>query len=72
VRMPASMVLTAHDSAVSPAKQRELAAAIDATVIEVPLDHLELGARPDVYNPALLQALAALPAGRETVTAPTT
>jgi 3-oxoadipate enol-lactonase len=71
VRVPASMVLTGRDTAVSPAKQRELAEAIDARVFEVALDHLELSARPDVFNPALLQALAALPAGRESVTAPT-
>jgi 3-oxoadipate enol-lactonase len=71
VRVPASMVLTARDTAVSPAKQRELADAIGARVFEVSLDHLELGAKPDVFNPALLQALAALPAGRDAVTAPT-
>jgi pimeloyl-ACP methyl ester carboxylesterase len=60
INLPASMVLTSRDSAVSPAKQRELAAAIGATVFEVALDHLQLTSRPDDYNPALLDAVAAV------------
>jgi pimeloyl-ACP methyl ester carboxylesterase len=60
VRVPAAMVLTARDSAVSPAKQHELAAAIEATVFEVPLDHLELTSRDAEYNQALLSALEAV------------
>src|ERR1700689_1122832 len=52
ITVPSSMVLTARDSAVSPAKQRELAAAIGAAVFEVALDHLQLTSRPDLYNPA--------------------
>jgi 3-oxoadipate enol-lactonase len=60
VRVPAAMVLTARDSAVSPAKQHELAAAIGATVFEVPLDHLELTSRDAEYNQALLSALEAV------------
>jgi pimeloyl-ACP methyl ester carboxylesterase len=68
VQMPATMVMTTRDSAVSPAKQRELAQAAGAQVFEVALDHLELTAKPEVYNPALLRALAALPAGRAVAT----
>jgi pimeloyl-ACP methyl ester carboxylesterase len=60
IRVPASMVLTSRDSAISPAKQRELASAIGATVFEVPLDHLQLTSRPDEYNAALLDAIAAV------------
>lgn len=60
--VPAAMVLTSRDAAVSPAKQRELAAAINATVFEVGLDHLDLAREWDVYNPALLSALAAVTA----------
>ena len=60
VQVPAAMVLTARDTAVSPAKQRELAAAVGATVFEVPLDHLELTNRDAEYNPALLSALEAV------------
>jgi pimeloyl-ACP methyl ester carboxylesterase len=61
-RLPAAMVLTGRDAMVAPAKQRELAQAHDATVFEVPLDHLEIADRADVYNPALLDAVAAVAA----------
>lgn len=68
--VPTTMVLTANDTAVAPAKQRELATAARASrVIEVGLDHLELTARAEVYNRALLAALAALPSGRAAVAA---
>jgi pimeloyl-ACP methyl ester carboxylesterase len=61
VEVPTAMVLTSRDTAVSPAKQRELAqASRAATVVEVELDHLELTDRADLYNPALLQAIAAV------------
>ena len=63
VDVPAAMVLTARDRAVSPRKQRELAAACGVTddrLFEVALDHLELTARADVYNPALVAAIASL------------
>jgi pimeloyl-ACP methyl ester carboxylesterase len=59
-RLPAAMVLTSKDTAVAPAKQHELAAAIDAEVFEVALDHLELSERANEYNPGLLSALAAV------------
>jgi 3-oxoadipate enol-lactonase len=45
VQVPAAMVLTGRDAAVSPAKQRELATAVGAAVFEVPLDHLDLTRR---------------------------
>jgi pimeloyl-ACP methyl ester carboxylesterase len=57
VKVPAAMVLTARDTAVSPAKQRELAAAIGATLFEAPIDHLDVTNRADEYNPALLSAV---------------
>ena len=61
-RPPAAMVLTGRDQMVAPAKQRELAQATAATVFEVPLDHLEPGDRPDLYNPALISAVATVAA----------
>jgi pimeloyl-ACP methyl ester carboxylesterase len=64
VRVPAAMVLTGGDQAVSPAKQRELAAAVGASVFEVALDHLELTSRAAEYNPALLSALQAVAAAQ--------
>jgi 3-oxoadipate enol-lactonase len=60
VSLPAATVITTRDRSVSPGKQRELAAAIGATVFEVPIDHLEVTTRAAEYNPALLQALAAV------------
>jgi pimeloyl-ACP methyl ester carboxylesterase len=68
VDVPAAMVLTAHDSAVAPAKQRELASACRIPFerqFEVPLDHMELTARPEVYNPALLAAITSLDGAAE-------
>jgi 3-oxoadipate enol-lactonase len=57
VDVPAAVVLTSRDRSVPPSNQRELAAAIRAGVYDVPIDHLEVTARADLYNPALLQAL---------------
>ena len=63
VNVPAASVVTTRDRGVSPAKQRELAAAIGGAVFEAPIDHLEVSARGDHYNPALLRALAAIGGG---------
>ena len=63
VTVPASSVITARDRSVSPTRQRELATAARATAFEVPIDHLEVTARAAEYNPALLDALAAVRAG---------
>jgi pimeloyl-ACP methyl ester carboxylesterase len=62
LQVPAASVITTRDSAVSPRKQRELAAAIGGPVFEAPIDHLQVTARGDAYNPALLQALASVSA----------
>jgi 3-oxoadipate enol-lactonase len=69
VKVPAAMVLTGRDGAVAPAKQRELAAAIRATVFEVPIDHLEVTSRAGEYNPALLSALQTVGSDRAAVAA---
>jgi 3-oxoadipate enol-lactonase len=63
IDVPAAMVLTSRDSAVSPAKQRELADAAGVAperLFDVALDHLELTARAEIYNPALLAAIESL------------
>jgi pimeloyl-ACP methyl ester carboxylesterase len=60
VRVPAASVITTRDRSVSPTKQRELAAAIGGPVFEVDIDHLDLGTRPDLYSPGLLEALSAV------------
>jgi 3-oxoadipate enol-lactonase len=65
IGVTASVVLTTRDTAVTPAKQRELAQAIGASVFEAPIDHLEVAERGADYNPALISALAAVGAPRD-------
>jgi 3-oxoadipate enol-lactonase len=60
LNVPAASVITASDTGVSPHKQRELAAAVGGPAFEVPIDHLEVTSHPEVYNPALLEAVAAV------------
>jgi 3-oxoadipate enol-lactonase len=70
VAVPAAVVLTSRDASVAPRNQRRLAAALNAAVFEVAIDHLEVTTRAGIYNPALLQALAAVGAAeRSTVAA---
>jgi 3-oxoadipate enol-lactonase len=64
VDVPAAMVLTSRDQSVPPRNQLQLAEAIKATVYEVPIDHLEVTARADVYNPGLLRALESVGAAQ--------
>ena len=59
---PTAVVLTTADDAVPPAKQRELAKALDAAVFEAPVRHLEVAAIASEasarrYNPVLIEAL---------------
>jgi pimeloyl-ACP methyl ester carboxylesterase len=68
VQVPTAVVVTTNDDAVAPAKQYELARALDAQVFESPIRHLEVGAaaRPESaerYNPVLLKALASVSSG---------
>jgi pimeloyl-ACP methyl ester carboxylesterase len=58
--VPTAVVVTTRDEAVPPGKQHQLAAALHAQVFEAPIRHLEVASRPDRYNPALLDALAAV------------
>ena len=60
--VPSAVVVTSKDGAVPPPKQHELARALNARVFEAPIDHLQVVNRTDLYNPALLQALAAVSA----------
>ena len=60
VRAPVAVVITTRDEAVPAYKQRELAAASGAQVFEAPIRHMEIVFRAREYNPALLQALAAV------------
>jgi 3-oxoadipate enol-lactonase len=69
VTAPAAVVVTAADEAVSPRRQRDLAAALGAAVFEVPIDHLQIVSRASAYNPALLQALAHVGGGKRVAVA---
>src|SRR5437763_127743 len=60
VRVPIAVVITTRDEAVPVYKQRELAAAARARVFEAAITHPEVVARPDAFNPPLLDALDAL------------
>jgi 3-oxoadipate enol-lactonase len=62
---PTAVVLTSADDAVPPAKQRQLAAALQASVFEAPVRHLEVAAMAgdasaQRYNPVLIEALDAV------------
>jgi pimeloyl-ACP methyl ester carboxylesterase len=62
VNVPAAVVVTSRDSAVSPRKQRELADALHANVFEAPIDHLEVTTRGDLYNGPLIDAIRSVEA----------
>ncbi len=66
--IPSAVVLTTRDELVAPGKQRQLAAALQAPIFEAPISHLQITTSGEIYNPALLKALAAV-GGRETVAA---
>jgi 3-oxoadipate enol-lactonase len=66
--VPTAVVLTTRDELVAPRKQHQLAQALQAPIFEAPISHLEITSHGQVYNPALLKALAAV-GGRETVAA---
>lgn len=66
LRVPAAMLISTKDRLVKPRKQRELAAALDATVIEVEMDHLGALERPTQFASATVElvssVVAAIPA----------
>jgi pimeloyl-ACP methyl ester carboxylesterase len=63
VNVPAAVVVTSRDSAVPPRKQRELAAALNASVFESAIDHLEVSMPGTDFNGVLLQAIEAVRTG---------
>jgi pimeloyl-ACP methyl ester carboxylesterase len=65
---PAAVVLTTRDEAVAPRKQRELAAALKAPILEAEISHLQITTAGATYNPVLLRALEAV-RGRESLAA---
>jgi pimeloyl-ACP methyl ester carboxylesterase len=55
--VPAAVIVTTHDTAVPPARQRALAAALQAPVYEVHGDHGAVIVKADEFNAQLLAAL---------------
>jgi pimeloyl-ACP methyl ester carboxylesterase len=72
VDVPTAVLVTARDRLVPPRRQRDLAARVpDCLVRELPLDHDGVGARPEIFVPALLEAIEALQsAGRAVAAGP--
>jgi pimeloyl-ACP methyl ester carboxylesterase len=60
VQAPTAVLVTTRDDVVPVHKQRALAAAAGGPVFEAPIKHLEVVTRTDEYNPALLEAIAAV------------
>jgi 3-oxoadipate enol-lactonase len=60
LRVPSAVVVTTRDDVVSPRKQRELAAALEAQVFEAAIRHNDITFLRQEYNPALLDAVAAV------------
>ncbi len=58
VTVPAAVVVTLGDDLVAPYKQRQLADALGARVLEAPINHLDIASAWQTYNPILLDALA--------------
>jgi pimeloyl-ACP methyl ester carboxylesterase len=63
--IPSAVVLTSRDDMVPPRKQRELADALEAEVFDAPIRHMQVTTSPAKYNPALLEAIAAVSPGPE-------
>ena len=60
VDVPTAVVVTTLDGAVPPRKQHELAAAFRAKIFEAPIRHLDVATGAEQFNPALLEAIAAV------------
>ena len=60
IRPPVAVVVILRDELVPPRRQRELAAAAGARVFEADMNHMEVVARASIFNPRLLDALAAV------------
>ena len=59
VDVPTAMVICTHDVVVPTARQRQLANVVrDATVVEIPANHLACVTEPGIFLPALDRALA--------------
>lgn len=64
IRIPSAVVVTTKDRTVTPRRQLELAEALRAQVFEAPIDHVNVVGGRRLFNPALLEAIAAV-SGRD-------
>jgi 3-oxoadipate enol-lactonase len=69
--VPAAMLLSTRDRLVRPRKQRELAHALRASVIEVPMDHLGAIEMPDQFASATVELVSSVVAALEAGSAAT-
>jgi pimeloyl-ACP methyl ester carboxylesterase len=60
--VPAAMLISTKDRLVKPRKQRQLAAALSATVVEVEMDHLGALERPVQFSSATVELVASVSA----------
>ena len=60
LNVPAAMLLSTKDRLVRPRKQRELARALNARVLEVPMDHLGAIEMPDQFASATVELVSSL------------
>lgn len=58
--LPAAMLVSTHDRLVKPRKQRQLAAALDATVVNVAMDHLGALERPTQFSSATVELVTSV------------
>ena len=73
IKLPAAVVLTSRDTAVPPHRQQQLADALDASVFDAPIDHIEITTSWRIYNPPLLAAIeSARPSADQDHPAPST
>lgn len=68
--VPAAMLVSTRDRLVAPRKQRELAAALRARVVEVPMEHLGAVELPDQFASATVELVSSVAAALGTVPPP--
>ena len=68
--VPAAMLISTRDRLVAPRKQRELAAALRARVVEVPMEHLGAVELPDQFASATVELVSSVAAALGTVPPP--
>ena len=68
--VPAAALISTRDRLVKPRKQRELASALRATIVEVPMDHLGAIEMPDQFASATVELVSSVAAAISSGSAP--